>query len=301
MYIFKLLILIFFIFFNVKKASASEAFDYPWTNKHPVLTKYYNDNKSHILRNAPQSNIKIREYRQFMEEVMKAADVPKELIVLPAIESSFNPYAVSHAGATGMWQFMSGTAKDMGLIQNGIDKRKNWKASTIAAAKYLKWLAEEEFDGDYELAIIAYNAGVGKVKNGIKKFKTRDPWKLIQYSYFSKETRDYLPKFVTYVHLFYYFEKSGKIPNPQQFNNSYYAANSKYKSKKETYNTYTHRLSKNKKQTVQKPKTYKQVLYVKQNNRLVPVAQRTVSTPSNNVYKRRLGNTYPKKQSNKDN
>ena len=231
--------------------------------------------------------------------------------VLPAIESSFNPYAVSHAGAEGMWQFMSGTAKDMGLIKNGIDKRKNWKASTIAAAKYLKWLAEEEFDGDYELAILAYNAGVGKVKNAIKKFKTRDPWKLIQYSYFSKESRDYLPKFVTYVHLFYYFERSGKIPDINQLNKSTYTKNSKYKSKKQTYTGYTHRLSKNKNNSVKednsnlKPKRYKQILYVKKDNRLIPVAQRTIETTNkntnSNVYKRRLGQTYPKKQSNKDN
>lgn len=298
--IFKLIFCIFFVY-NISTADAVESFDYPWTNKHPVLNKYYNDNKSYILRNVPQSNIKIKEYRNFMEAVMEAADVPKELIVLPAIESSFNPYAVSHAGATGMWQFMRGTAKDMGLIQQGVDKRKNWKASTIAAAKYLKWLAEEEFDGDYELAILAYNAGVGKVKNAIKKFKTRDPWRLIQYSYFSKESRDYLPKFVTYVHLFYHFERSGQIPNLQQLNNQKYISNNKYKSKKQNYTTYSHRLSKNKEKNIQKPKTYKQILYVKKNNQLIPIAQRTVQSNDNNIYKRRLKNNYPKKQINKNN
>lgn len=286
-----------FLFLFSFKLNAAEYFDYPWTNKHPILTKYYNENKSHILRNAPQSNIKIIEYRQFMEAVMEAVDVPKELIVLPAIESSFNPYAISHAGAAGMWQFMSGTAKDMGLIQNGIDKRKNWKASTIAAAKYLKWLAEEEFDGDYELAILAYNAGVGKVKNGIKKFKTRDPWKLIQYSYFSKESRDYLPKFVTYVHLFYHFDKNGITPDINKLNQKKY----KYKNKKQTYTGYTHRLSKNKQQNNKQIK-YKQILYVKKDNRLIPIAQRTVNPPTDsNIYKRRLGKTYPQKKSNKNN
>lgn len=206
----KKIILIFFILLNFQINALD--FDYEWTNNHPTLNEYIKKNRKNILKNAPINNIRSKEYKNFIKAVTRVVGVPKELMVLPAIESSFTPDALSHVGAKGMWQFMKPTAIDMGLIVNSdIDERANWKKSTVAGLKYLKWLSEKHFNGDYELAVLAYNAGVGKVKNAMKKYKTKDPWELIKYNDFKQESKDFLPKFIAYMNYYFYIEKYGKI------------------------------------------------------------------------------------------
>ena len=141
----------------------------------------------------------------------KKEGVPKELFALAGVESGFNPNAVSNAGATGMWQFMKDTASDMGLRGSGRDNRKNWEKSTVAAIKYIKYLAEEHFYGDYELAVLAYNAGVGKVKKAILKNQSADVWVLIKdKKTFKKESREYLPKFIAYANYYKYLDQEDK-------------------------------------------------------------------------------------------
>ncbi|WP_318493235.1 lytic transglycosylase domain-containing protein [Photobacterium leiognathi] len=132
------------------------------------------------------------------------------VISIPAIESGFNPKAKSSAGAVGLWQLMPETARDMGLIVNGdVDERYDWQKSTVAAVKYLKWLADTKFNGDYELAILAYNGGVGRVLTAIKKEQSTNAWDLSAGTVLPKETREYLPKVVTYIHLFNYYDTEG--------------------------------------------------------------------------------------------
>ena len=77
--------------------------------------------------------------------------------------------------------------------------------------KYLKWMSEKHFDGNYELAILAYNAGIGKVKRAMIKYDSNDPWYLIQKNDFKQESKDFLPKFITYMNYYFYVEQHGDL------------------------------------------------------------------------------------------
>lgn len=205
-------VLLFILIILFSNQLQAEDFDYNWTEDHPILNQYIVENREHILKIAPYKHKRSQEYKKFIDAVIKTIEVPKELIVLPAIESNFTPDAISGAGAKGMWQFMSATAKDMGLVVNeDIDERNNWRKASIAGVKYLKWMAEKHFDGNYELAILAYNAGVGKVSRAMKKYESNDPWYLIQKEEFKQESKDFLPKFITYMNYYFYVEKHGDL------------------------------------------------------------------------------------------
>jgi membrane-bound lytic murein transglycosylase D len=128
-----------------------------------------------------------------IEEIDKN-NIPLEIALLPLVESAFDPSAVSHANAAGLWQFVPGTGTQFGLNQNWwYDGRKDVVASTQAAIKYLKYL-HKFFDGDWMLALAAYNSGEGRVQRTMRKNarmnKSTDYWDLD----LPKETRDYVPK-----------------------------------------------------------------------------------------------------------
>ncbi len=85
--------------------------------------------------------------------------MPLELALLPVIESAFEPYAYSRARASGLWQFIPGTGSRFGLKQNWwYDGRRDVVESTRAALDYLQSL-HDEFNGDWLLAVAAYNCG----------------------------------------------------------------------------------------------------------------------------------------------
>jgi membrane-bound lytic murein transglycosylase D len=173
--------------------------DYVWTNYHPILTKYITLNREKIYRDGKYLFKNSHKYIPHIEKIATKHNVPKEIAVVAAIESAFNPTAQSSAGAKGMWQFMEATAKDMGLSS---EDRTDWKKSTRAAILYLKWLSFNKFNGDYELALLAYNGGIGRVKRAMERHNTNDPWELIRLNALPKETQEYLPKFITYVYYY---------------------------------------------------------------------------------------------------
>ena len=77
-------------------------------------------------------------YMPIFEEALEAYQLPLELKYLPVIESALNPTAVSRVGATGLWQFMIGTAKQYDLEVNSlVDERRDPVKSSYAAARYL--------------------------------------------------------------------------------------------------------------------------------------------------------------------
>lgn len=134
-------------------------------------------------------------YLPYIRSQLKEAGLPQDLAYLAMIESGFNPSAYSKSHAVGMWQFISSTGKNYGLLINSwIDERRDPEKSTRAAIDYLSFLYSE-FNSWY-LAVAAYNAGEGKIGRGIKKYKTDDFWKLASKKYLKLETKRYVPKLI---------------------------------------------------------------------------------------------------------
>ena len=130
----------------------------------------------------------------YIVEALEANDIPIEIALLPIVESAFDPFAYSHGRASGMWQFVPATGKRFGMKQNWwYDGRRDVVASTEGAIKYLKYL-NKFFDGDWMLALAAYNSGEGRVQRAVRKNKKKklptDFWSLD----LPKETRAYVPK-----------------------------------------------------------------------------------------------------------
>lgn len=90
-------------------------------------------------------------------------NMPMELVLLPIVESAFNPHATSPAQAAGLWQIIPSTGKASGLNQNQwVDDHRDVAASTTAALDLLERL-NTMFGGDWALTLAAYNSGEGRV------------------------------------------------------------------------------------------------------------------------------------------
>ena len=142
-------------------------------------------------------------YIPIFEQALEAYNLPLELKYLPVIESALNPNAVSRVGATGLWQFMIGTAKRYGLTVNSlVDERRDPIKASYAAAHYLSDLYKI-FD-DWNLVIAAYNCGPDKVNKAIHRAKgDADYWNI--YPYLPKETRGYVPAFIAANYIMNYY------------------------------------------------------------------------------------------------
>lgn len=143
---------------------------------------------------------------------LQQRNLPKELALLPIIESSYHQLAVSNKGATGIWQISNITGKRYGLIISNsihyIDHRFDIIISTDAALSYLTFL-HKTFNNDWLLAIAAYNAGEGRILRAIKKNvingKNPNYWTLI----LPKETIHYVPRLLALVIIFNNPQKYG--------------------------------------------------------------------------------------------
>jgi membrane-bound lytic murein transglycosylase D len=141
-------------------------------------------------------------YIYHIKEELQSRDMPLELALLPIVESAYDSFAYSHGRAAGLWQIIPGTAKYLGVKQNWwYDGRRDVLDSTNAALNFLESL-HREFDGDWMLAIAAYNSGAGNVRKGIrrnkKKNRSTDFWSLD----LPRETKNYVPKLLALKKLF---------------------------------------------------------------------------------------------------
>jgi membrane-bound lytic murein transglycosylase D len=131
-------------------------------------------------------------YEPMMREIFQEEAVPKDLIFVGLVESAYNPYAQSVAGAKGIWQFVRETGRRYGLRQVGdFDERHDPAKSTRAAARYLRDLYE--IFGDWHLALAAYNAGEHRVLRIIKKTGIKDFWQMSRHRLLPEETLNYVP------------------------------------------------------------------------------------------------------------
>jgi len=136
----------------------------------------------------------LRRSGQFMKmarQIFKEEGVPIDITWLGQVESAWKPKAVSWAAASGLWQFVPSTGRQFGLRQTAwIDERNSYEQATRASARYLKNLAAR-YNGDWQLAMAAYNTGAGNVDRGISRAGTANFWAI--YPYIAQETRNYVP------------------------------------------------------------------------------------------------------------
>lgn len=200
------------------------------TKTKPVVTKQLIANKDiwqitrdnfklDLYQDNPRFRAQLKWYTrhpQYMNRVVKRASryyfhilnqvidrgMPAELALLPVVESAYDPFAYSHGRASGPWQFIPGTGKQYGLKQTWwYDGRRDIVASTTAALNYLDKL-QKRYNGDWQLALAAYNAGEGNVDKAVRRNKAAgkpiDFWSLK----LPKETSAYVPKLLAVARLF---------------------------------------------------------------------------------------------------
>lgn len=145
--------------------------------------------KAHFRRYAERAG----KYGPVLSKILNDQGMPRDLIYLSMAESGFQNRARSWAKAVGPWQFMPFTGKKFGLeVGFYLDERRDPLKATIAASEYLRVL-HEMFDS-WELAAAGYNAGEGKIKRAIRRYRTDDFWKIRKGRYLRRETKNYVPK-----------------------------------------------------------------------------------------------------------
>lgn len=148
------------------------------------------------------------------EKSLAQYNLPDELKYLSIIESALNPRAVSRARAVGLWQFMSGTGRYMGLHSDWyVDDRMDPEKSTDAACRYLSQLYS--IFGNWELALAAYNSGPGTVRKAIRRSGYKKSfWEI--YPHLPRETRAYVPQFIAMIYAMNYAEKHNLVETARE-------------------------------------------------------------------------------------
>jgi len=134
-------------------------------------------------------------YMAFINEEIKKRNLPPELAYLPIIESSFIITARSRSGAVGLWQFMLNSISPFDIrVSDLVDERRDFVRSTRGALQKL----EENYNtlGSWELALAAYNVGLGAVTRMIQRTGINDYWELSRRGEFRQETEHYVPKLI---------------------------------------------------------------------------------------------------------
>ncbi len=128
-------------------------------------------NQLHWLVAHPSYVQKFAQSEPYMYHIIteiKKRHIPGEIALIPMIESSYDPFAYSGAGAAGLWQLMPGTGTDLGLKQDWwFDGRRSIRPATDAALNYLVYL-NKFFNGNWILAFAAYDSGEGTMARIIK-------------------------------------------------------------------------------------------------------------------------------------
>lgn len=158
---------------------------------HPMIQQYIN-----YYRGRGRKTMEVGLYRSGMfmlnaRRIFREEGIPENVAWLGQVESAWKPTAMSWASASGLWQFIPGTASRFGLKRTAyVDERNSFDEATQASARYLKFLANR-YGGNWELAMAAYNCGEGNVDRAIRRAGVANFW--AAYPYLPKETRNYVP------------------------------------------------------------------------------------------------------------
>ena len=142
-------------------------------------------------------------YEPMIRAKMKAGGLPEDMYYLALVESGFDPHAYSRAAAVGLWQFMTSTARDMGMrVDWWVDERRDPVRSTAAAVRFIRGLRDQF--GSLYLAAAAYNGGPGRVSRGLVRYaddlentQGEDAFFVLAgKDYLRNETREYVPQLI---------------------------------------------------------------------------------------------------------
>ncbi len=171
---------------EVAKNSVDFGFD-----THPLIQQFINYYQG---RGRSTMEAGLRRSGRFMKmarQIFREEGVPEDVTWLGQVESAWIPKAYSIAAASGLWQFIPGTGRTYGLRQTAwVDERNSFEKATRASARYLKDLAKH-FNGDWNLAMAAYNTGQGNIDRAISRAGSANFWKI--YPYIAQETKNYVP------------------------------------------------------------------------------------------------------------
>jgi membrane-bound lytic murein transglycosylase D len=192
----------------------------------PALDSPLVDREARWFANNPEYMQRMMEraslYLYYIVEEVDKRGMPMEIALLPAIESAYKANAYSRARASGLWQFIPSTGRLYGLKANWwYDGRRDVQASTQAALDYLEKLYND-FDGDWHLALAAYNAGEGRVMRARAQNRRKGkPDSYADLKQLKAETRHYVPKLMAMASIVAdpakYGVKLADIPNEPYF------------------------------------------------------------------------------------
>ena len=142
-------------------------------------------------------------YDAMIRRKLQAGGLPEDMTFLALVESGYDPDAYSKAAAVGMWQFMSSTARGLGLrVDWWVDERRDPVRSTDAAVRFLNFLRKQF--GSLYLAAAAYNGGPGRVARGLSRYANEFDemsgdsmfFALAETGALRSETKNYVPQIV---------------------------------------------------------------------------------------------------------
>ncbi len=152
---------------------------------------------------------------EMTQKIFKEEGVPQDIAWLGQVESAWSPVARSWAAAVGLWQFIPGTGARYGLRQDYyVDERSSFEKATRASARYLRWLADR-YDGNWELAMAAYNTGEGRIDSAIARSGYADFWEIYARGLIPQETRNYVPNILAVILIAKNPEKYGFSVKPE--------------------------------------------------------------------------------------
>ncbi|MFN3785666.1 MAG: transglycosylase SLT domain-containing protein [Thiothrix sp.] len=172
----------------------------PAYSQHPSVqqfVRYYGRNPQQLSLLSERASV----FLHMIVHEVERRGMPSEIALLPFVESAFDPDVFSHAGAAGLWQFIPDTGRRYGLSQaRDYDARMDPFAATGAALSYLQEL-HAQFNGDWLLALAAYNCGEKRVAREIERNRAQGLPTTFWHLALPRETREYVPRLLAFKEL----------------------------------------------------------------------------------------------------